>query len=92
MVPGDRTILLNGILATCLSFPWGRTIGASWRLRDGRVTILWNDLLIGTLAIETDCQADAVGKHFEMFGAILGLRLYQPRYGGSFQPEAKVPS
>lgn len=70
---------------------WRKAIGASWRLRDDGVTLPWNGLLIGTLAIETGCRVYAVDQHFEILADKLGLRLYRPGYGGSFQPEEKDP-
>jgi hypothetical protein len=47
----------------------------------------WNDILIAALSVEADCRIYAVDKHFKMMrdtGA--GIRLYQPGYGGQYNP------
>lgn len=66
---------------------WRKAIGLSWRLRDAGATVPWNDLLVATLAIEKGHRVYAADKHFEIMGEKLGLRLYRPGYGGSFQPD-----
>lgn len=83
-------------LAFCLACIPYRTIeerhweGAkqhAWQLRDRGITLPWNDILIATLALDLDCRAYAKDQHFETMATQLGLRLYQPGYGGRFNPE-----
>lgn len=57
-----------------------------WRLRDQGLTIPWNDVLVASLAREWNCRVYSVDAHFEALKAV-GLRLYQPGYGGQYQPD-----
>ena len=59
----------------------------AWRLRDKGVTAPWNDVLIASLALSWDLRLFAQDAHFEKFADVAGLRLYQPGYGGSYNPE-----
>ena len=47
----------------------------------------WNDALIACITLENGCRVYAVDKHFGAMSRYAGLRLYQPGYNGSFQPE-----
>ena len=59
----------------------------AWRLRDQGCTAPWNDILIASLAIKADCRVYALDKHFEHFSRSgVGVRLYQPGYGGKYDP------
>ena len=55
-------------------------------LRGKGVTVPWNDVIIGTLAIREGCRTYAVDQHFELMREHLGLRVYTPGYNGSFAP------
>lgn len=66
---------------------WETAKRHAWKLRDQGITIPWNDILIATLALDLDCRAYARDGHFETLATQLGLRLYQPGYGGRFNPE-----
>jgi predicted nucleic acid-binding protein len=66
---------------------WDKAVQSSWKLRDNGLSIPWNDIVIGTMAMEHDCRAYAHDKHFRLMERMLGLRLYQPDYGGKFRPE-----
>ena len=50
-------------------------------------TLPWNDLLIGTIALEKDAAVYAHDKHFDLLAEHLNLRLYRPGYNGSFNPD-----
>lgn len=66
---------------------WESAKALAWKLRDRSCTVPWNDLLIASLSIKGDCRVYAVDKHFEMMrDAGLGIRLYEPGYGGTFNP------
>ena len=67
---------------------WQHAVELSWKLRDLGRTIPWNDLLIGTVALQHDCRVYAVDAHFDIMGEEAGLRLYRSGYGGKYQPEA----
>lgn len=58
-----------------------------WRLRDQGKTLPWSDVLIGTLAFSWGCRVYSVDGHFEIMRELLGLRAYQPGYGGKFAPD-----
>jgi predicted nucleic acid-binding protein len=66
---------------------WGVAKETVWKLRDRGHTIPWNDILIGSLALAWDLRVYAKDYHFEIMRDILGLRLYEPDYGGKFRPE-----
>jgi predicted nucleic acid-binding protein len=66
---------------------WERAKLNAWKLRDRGLTLPWNDILIATMAIESDLRAYAKDTHFEQMAEALGLRLYQPGYGGRYQPD-----
>ncbi|MEO0510192.1 MAG: PIN domain-containing protein [Verrucomicrobiota bacterium] len=59
----------------------------AWRLRDRGKTLPWNDILIASLALEIGCRVYAKDVHFDIMAKELNLRLYQPGYGGRFEPE-----
>lgn len=58
----------------------------SWKLRDGGFTIPWNDILTGALAHQHDLRVFARDAHFDLLKERCGVRLYEPGYGGSFNP------
>ena len=66
---------------------WNTAKKLAWRLRDKGCTAPWNDILIATLAFEVGCRIYTVDKHFEMMQkAGAGIILYQPGYGGAYNP------
>ncbi len=65
---------------------WEYARDCAWRLRDKGQTIPWNDILIGSLSLRWQCRVYAKDQHFEIMREVLGLRLYQPGYGGSYNP------
>jgi len=65
---------------------WQFAIDCAWRLRDKGQTIPWNDILIGSLSLRWLCRVYAKDQHFETMRDILGIRLYKPGYGGSYNP------
>jgi len=67
---------------------WEFAKECAWRLRDKGQTIPWNDILIGSLSLTWVCRVYAKDQHFETMRDILGLRLYRPGYGGSYNPSA----
>lgn len=56
-------------------------------LRAKGVTAPWNDILIATIATETNLRVYALDHHFDAMAEILPLRLYQPGYNGGFTPD-----
>lgn len=66
---------------------WDSAKTLAWRLRDKGCIAPWNDILIASLSIKADCRIYAVDKHFDlMHRAGAGIRLYQPGYGGKYNP------
>ena len=66
---------------------WDAAKNLAWRLRDRGCTAPWNDILIAALSVKTDSRIYAVDKHFDLMReAGAGIRLYQPGYGGKYDP------
>ena len=65
---------------------WDKAKSMAWRLRDKGVNPPWNDVLIATIAQEKMCRVFARDKHFEQMAEVLGISLYQPNYGGGYNP------
>lgn len=66
---------------------WQQARRHAWRLRDAGQDIPWNDILVGTLALDRGCRVYARDRHFEVMRENLGVRLYTPDYGGKFRPD-----
>jgi predicted nucleic acid-binding protein len=66
---------------------WTRAVGNVWKLRDAGLTVPWNDVLVGTLSVELACRVYAKDRHFEQMREVLGVRLYEPGYGGQYAPD-----
>jgi predicted nucleic acid-binding protein len=66
---------------------WPFALMCAWRLRDQGHAIPWNDILIGSLSLQWGCRVYAADPHFEIMRQVLGLRLYQPGFGGQYASE-----
>ncbi|NBB80614.1 MAG: VapC toxin family PIN domain ribonuclease, partial [Verrucomicrobia bacterium] len=66
---------------------WQRAILNAWKLRDKGQTIPWNDILIATMALDLDMRVYAKDAHFDLMANRIGLRLYEPGYGGRYTPD-----
>lgn len=67
------------------AWDWAKHL--SWRLRDRGCVTPWNDVLIAALARNAICRIYAVDKHFEMIrDSGGGIVLYEPGYGGAYNP------
>ena len=66
---------------------WDFAKECAWKLRDAGFTIPWNDILIASLALTWKCRVYAMDNHYEKMRDVLGIRLYRPGYGGSYQPD-----
>jgi len=67
---------------------WERARDMSWRLRDAGQTVPWNDILVAAVGVSRGWRLYARDRHFDVMRDVLGLRLYEPDYGGKFRPEA----
>ena len=66
---------------------WEAAKKLCWKLRDNGLTVPTNDVLIAALAIEKNCRVYSVDQHFEEIAKIVPqLKLYEPGYGGSYNP------
>jgi predicted nucleic acid-binding protein len=65
---------------------WSRAMELGWKLRDAGHTLPWSDVLIAAVALDAGCRVYAKDKHFDTMAEVLGLHLYRPGYGGSFDP------
>jgi predicted nucleic acid-binding protein len=66
---------------------WDSAKNLAWRLHDKGCTAPWNDILIAALSLKADCRIYAIDKHFELMShSGVGVRLYQPGYGGKYDP------
>lgn len=66
---------------------WDFATECAWKLRDAGYTVPWNDILIASLALRWRYRVYAQDRHFELMRDVLGIRLYAPGYGGSYQPD-----
>jgi hypothetical protein len=66
---------------------WQFALECAWRLRDKGHSLPWNDILIGSVSLQLACRVYCKDQHFETMRDVLGVRLYKPGYGGSFQPD-----
>jgi len=66
---------------------WREAIETGWKLRDAGVTAPWNDTIIATIACQYNYRVYSIDKHFPMMSKILGFPLYEPGYGGRYNPE-----
>jgi len=86
----ERTPLSNAFsilpCRSCAPEDWRQALNLSWRLRDQGFNAPWMDVLIATLALRDGDKIYSIDAHFESISRITGLVLYQPGYGGSFQP------
>jgi predicted nucleic acid-binding protein len=65
---------------------WELAMEFSSKLRDNGLAIPWNDILIAAIAHQQLCRDYAKDKHFDDMAQILGVRLYEPGFGGSYHP------
>jgi predicted nucleic acid-binding protein len=66
---------------------WDSAKNLAWRLRDKGCSAPWNEILIAALSLKADCRIYAMDKHFELMShSGVGVRLYQPGYGGKYDP------
>lgn len=65
---------------------WMEAVRHAWKLRDNGHHVPWNDLLIASIGIRHGLRVYAKDKHFELMGTEIGLPLYRPGYGGSYDP------
>ena len=71
---------------SCNEKDWDRAISLAWKLRDKGLTVPWLDVVIASLALHDGIRLFAVDEHFKKISALTGLLLYEPGYGGTFQP------
>jgi predicted nucleic acid-binding protein len=67
---------------------WRKAAALYSRMNSKGYKVPWNDALIACITIEKGCRVYAVDKHFEAMSRYGGIRLYQPGYNGSFNPES----
>ena len=65
---------------------WRQAADTFSRLRQSGLTVPWNDALIATITLGQDCRVYAADQHFTAMAPHLGLKLYEPGYGGMFSP------
>ena len=68
---------------------WRQAADTFSRLRQEGLTIPWTDALIATITLGQGCRVFAVDQHFTAMAPHLGLRLYEPGYGGMFSPDTE---
>lgn len=70
----------------CNNDDWGRAIELAWKIRDTGLTVPWLDVLIASIALHDGNRVYAIDSHYQKIAAITGLQLYEPGYGGKYQP------
>ncbi len=68
---------------------WRQAADTFSQLRKNGLTVPWNDTLIATITLGQGCRVFAIDKHFTAMAPHLGLRLYEPGYGGIFNPDTE---
>ena len=71
----------------CSEDDWGRAIDLAWKIRGHGLTVPWLDVLIASLALHDENRLYSVDNHFKEISKISGLLLYEPGYGGTYQPD-----
>ena len=66
---------------------WHATLKNAHKVRDLGINPKWNDLVIATIALRHKDRVFSIDKHFTEMAPVLGLFLYQPGYGGSYNPD-----
>jgi len=66
---------------------WREAMQTAWLLRDEGLNTPWNDVIIATMAKRYNYRVYSIDKHFPMIAEILDIRLYNPGYGGMYNPE-----
>ena len=66
---------------------WQHAVELGRMLRDRGVNAPWNDVLIASVARERGCRVYSIDSHFTLFRDHCGLALYEPGYGGAYQPD-----
>ncbi len=67
---------------------WDAAKKIAWQLRDRGCNPPWNDILIATLSLLAECRVYSIDKHFQqMYQSGAGIVLYQPGYGGAYNPK-----
>jgi len=65
---------------------WDQAVRLSWSLRSKGVTVPWNDVLISSIALKQECRVYSIDSDFQSISRVSGLPLYQPGYGGTYNP------
>lgn len=72
--------------AECGEADWDAAKALACRARDAGHTLLWNDFLISATAAARGWRLYARDAHFATLASLGGAALYQPGYGGGYQP------
>lgn len=92
---GARSAERERLQAWCNVLPYIRSDQKLWRkaaanfslLKSNGITAPWNDVLIATIAVDAECRVYAVDKHFTAMAPVLRFPIYQPGYGGRYNPD-----
>ncbi len=68
---------------------WDFAVACYQKLRDQGHSLLFNDVLIASLSLTWICRVYAKDQHFTIMEKVLGIRLYQPDYGGKYRPDVE---
>lgn len=74
--------------AECREPEWQSAKFLAWRARDAGHTFPWNDLLISATAAARGWRLYGRDAHFAKLATLGGAVLYQPGYGGRYEPPA----
>lgn len=66
---------------------WTKTLKNAIKVRDQGINPKWNDLIIATIALQHGDRVYSTDTHFQEMAPILGFQLYEPGYGGSYNPD-----
>ncbi len=71
----------------CDESDWERAVALAWKLRDQGLTVPWLDVLIASIVLNDKVRLYTIDTHFDTIATLTGLSLYEPTYGGMYNPD-----
>ncbi len=71
---------------SCTERDWDHAVALAWKIRQQGMTVPWLDVVIATLAARDGVRLYAIDAHFEKIAPIADIVLYEPGYGGAYNP------
>lgn len=65
---------------------WEHAITVAWTARNNGLSLPWMDVLIASVCLQENYRLYTLDRHFYKLAEFLPLALYQPGYGGNYNP------